>query len=187
MTETTQQKLQEYTNAAEAAGYAYEHARNTCISTNHALQYFLVHHGYPDAKLVRMFAVVGSTPGTAGMGKIYGGSRDGTRLPKSGLGMWHGHLGVECEGFILDPTVTSANASEGPHVTPLVVPQGEGWMEGKATFTTLVNGTLVKHIRHWRQYGWKSAPAAGQRNWKPIYHYMCGLLSIPISDESLAS
>ena len=171
-------ELEEWCRLANAAAYEIEGVRNTCIQTSHALAAFLRSKGL-EAEVFRAEAkVFCKLHDRKCTGSVAGSNGDGTRRPKSSG--WYGHLAVSCGDYVLDPTIDQLEVTCGLRPSPAVFLKPEGWGEsppdmpwaGGAWHHWDEDGLDVGHVRHRKQIGWKSKPAALPSRWTNIRELM---------------
>jgi hypothetical protein len=165
--------LQRYCELANRAAWDDCEERNTCIRTSHALLYFLHGRGYKTAKLVRVELAV-HTEDRGNGGAIVGSEGDGTRRPRLEPDMWGGHLAVEVDGYLLDPTIDQVNhnLSNVTPMAPLVVPLPEWWNSNQAAFYVDEDMTMIRYVKVYRQNGWASKPDSRPKSWAPTLETM---------------
>jgi hypothetical protein len=180
--------LEHWCLLANAAAYAIEGVRNTCISTSHALVAFLQLEGF-EAEVFRARARAHPTKeferrlGRRGHGAYAG---DG----HFSHGGWAGHLAASCGDFVLDPTLDQLEA-EGQRPRPAVFVKPVGWdvpppdrpWQGGAWHHWRDGDLDVGHARHPRQVGWKSKPAARRSRWMEVVDLMISLSCKPVDIE----
>jgi hypothetical protein len=165
-------ELAEANQAANAANRRVGNRIDNCIAVGCALCRYLLEYGHP-AELVRISA--GVFPPNSVQAVVLGSEGHGTRRPAAGPGMWRGHLGVECEGFLLDPTLDQATGPEMPYpVPPMVVLLPADWGKDRwaSVYIILDGGTRLRWTRYPRQVGFRSVPAARPAQWRDIYEAM---------------
>jgi len=81
--------------------------------------------------------------------------------------MWGGHLAVEVDGYLLDPTIDQVNDNLRNVIpmAPLVVPLPEWWDSNRAAFYIDEDKTMIRYVKAHRQNGWISAPASRRSSW----------------------
>jgi hypothetical protein len=178
--------LQRFCLLANQAAYDLQGVRNSCILTSCALVEFLRLQGL-QAQVFRAEAHAHCRH--AAHGAAVGWNGDGTRRPKSDG--WHGHLAVTCGNYVLDPTLDQLDPGGIP-VSPAVFLKPDGydttpprwqqrvwheWTEGDCT---------IRHARHWKQFGWKSKPAARESKWRDLVALMIELASPEDFDRLVA-
>ena len=178
-------KLERWCLLANKAGYELEGVRNSCILTSHALVAFLRMQGL-EAEVFRAQAKVHCCQHDRQCyGSVAGSDGDGTRRPKSDG--WHGHLAVSCGDFVLDPTIDQLEVSCGQRPRPAVFVKLDGWdttppdrpWQGGAWQHWLDGDLEISHVRHPRQVGWKSKPAARPSKWINVVDLMIEMSKNP--------
>jgi hypothetical protein len=181
--------LEHWCLLANAAAYAIEGVRNTCIQTSHALVAFLQLQGF-EADVFRAQARARPTKEfEQRLGRRGYGARAGERHFSHGGG-WAGHLAVSCGDFVLDPTLDQLEA-EGRRPRPAVfvkpvgwdVPQPDSPWDGGAWHYWRDGDLDVGHARYPRQVGWKSTPAARRSSWLEVVDLMMSLDDEPVDIE----
>ena len=163
-------QLLRWCTLANHASFAMWKVRDTCILTSHALAAFLRARGL-DAEVFRAEAHVHS-PDRSICGAAVGWDGDGTRRKAAAPDMWHGHLAVTCEGFVLDPTIDQMKVG-GKRIRPAVFPVPERWDEdGGYSHRWEESGLTVSYRKYRRQAGWKSAGDARPSHWQPVTDLM---------------
>lgn len=163
---------------ANRVAYDMDGVRNTCIHTSMALAEFLRRQDL-DAEVFRAKAGVDCLlHDKQCYGAVAGSDGDGTRRPKSNG--WHGHLAVSCGDFVLDPTIDQLETKCDLRPAPAVFLKPEGWdvvppdrpWQGGSWHHWEEDGLDVSHVRHPRQMGWKSKPAARPSRWLDMVEAM---------------
>jgi len=170
--------LQQWCDLANQAARLEFGCPDTCVLTSHALAAFLREMGR-EPELVRIEAHpharcrcdTNCHGRHCRSGGVLGWDGDGTRRPAAGPGMWHGHLGVACDGYLLDPTIDQVSTDLMP-LRPLVFPLPPGWDKGASIYFTDGDGNRLYYVRYRRQVGWKSAGDARPSHWRRVVDLM---------------
>lgn len=169
LTSTVPANLQAACEKANTMAYAICLNRATCVLTSHALAAYLREAEGLDAAPVRVEAHIFPQ---RGYGSTLGWDGDGSRRAAAAPDMWHGHLAVTCEGFLLDPTIDQVN-DENMHLPAgLVLPLPTDWDDGRSVAFVDAEGTFARYCKYHRQVGWKSAGDARPSHWRPVVDLM---------------
>jgi hypothetical protein len=139
--------------------------RNSCILSSFALQHVLTELGYPNVTPVRVIGYLGSKDSIT----VLGERPEGVAQPKRRRGLWSGHLVVVVDDcFLLDPTLDQVKR-KGLMPKPCVLKIPPAFSDCTGNSASLSDGDWsVCYEAHNRQEGFRDAPAAKPKCWKPI-------------------